>query len=74
MNYLNYLMSLRAHYFVIASKAKQSRFRLVSCAGLRPSAALAMTGSLNDGILEFIKYFLNRDFGNNINFVLKINK
>ena len=30
------ISSLRAHYFVIASEAKQSRFRLVSCAGLRP--------------------------------------
>ena len=69
MNYLNYLiMSLRVHYFVIASAAKQSKTRLVSCAGvscagLRPSAALAMTGSRNDVILEFIKYFLNRDLG-----------
>ena len=38
MNYPNYLiMSLRAHYSVIASAA--------------------------DGILEFIKYFINRDLG-----------
>ena len=33
---------------VIASAAKQSRFRLLRCAR-------------NDVILEFIKYFLNRD-------------
>ena len=35
---------------VIASVAKQSRFRLLRYAR-------------NDGILEFIKYFLNRDLG-----------
>ncbi len=51
MNYPNYLiMSLRAHYSVIASIAKQSRFRLLRYAR-------------NDGILEFIKYFINRDLG-----------
>ena len=35
---------------VIASVAKQSRFRLLRYAR-------------NDGILEFVKYFLNRDLG-----------
>ncbi len=42
---------------VIASAAKQSKARLLRCAR-------------NDGILEFIKYFLNRDLnmngGNNV--------
>ncbi len=44
MNYLKLLNN------VIASAAKQSRFRLLRCAR-------------NDGILEFIKYFLNPDLG-----------
>ena len=51
-------MSLRAHYFVIASAAKQSPLLYLDC-----FAALAMTGSRNDGILEFIKIFSKSGFG-----------
>ena len=45
---------------VIASVAKQSRFRLLRYAR-------------NDGILEFIKYFLNRDLGIYESMYLQIN-
>ena len=49
-----YSISLREP--VIASVAKQSKRDCF--------ATLAMTGSRNDVIMEFInKYFLNRDFG-----------
>ena len=51
---------------VIASAAKKSRFRLVSFAGVSYAGLRLSVRPIfarNDWILEFIKYFLNRNLG-----------